>query len=416
MVIGEKRVIVEQASALRLRLAPYADVFAIGAVVVLPWSATLLNMLVALWLITLIPSLTWSDVRREIATPVGGLPVLLFALGLVGMAWTQESWPGRLGEFSTFIKFLLIPLLLVQFRRSDRAMSVMVAYLASCTALMAVSWILSLWPAAALTATRSGLPIVGVTGHPGHFAICCSTLPFVSLELFRRGERRLAAGALALAAGFAGNIIFVVMPNLWLPLMLPLIAIPVLISVLFLKEPNNRARFILLVAAAMACAVAWVASDPPAYKFLVGDRPMLWQRSLLLISEAPILGHGTGSMPRLLASAVRDQGGSLAYAATNPQQQTLAVGIQAGLVGVAVLWAMWIAHLLFFRGNALCEWVGFVVVTQSIFGSMLDTQLSGSWGGWTYVIGVGVAGGVVRRFRAERRPGDAPAPNNTISA
>jgi len=400
MVIGEKRDIFERISALRLRLAAYADIFAIGTVVVLPWSATLLNVFIALWLITLLPTLNWADVRREIATPVGGLPILLFALGLAGIAWTQESWLGRLGEFSAFIKFLLIPIYLVQFRRSDRAMSVMVAYLVSCTALMTVSWILSLWPAAALAATRGGLPIVAVTGHAGHFAICCATLPFVALEFFRRGERRLAVGTLALAASFVGNIIFVVMPNLWLPLMLPLIAVPLLIAVLLLKKPDNRACVVLVAAAAMACAVVWVASDPPTYKSLLGDRPMLWQRSLLLIGEAPILGHGTGAMPRLLASAALDQGGSLAHAATNPQQQTLAVGIQVGLVGVAVLWAMWIAHLLFFRGSALCEWVGFAVVTLNIFGSMLDTQLSGSWGGWTYVIGVGVAGGMVRRFRS----------------
>jgi O-antigen ligase len=391
--------IFERVSALRLRLALYADAFAISAVVALPWSATLLSIFIALWLISLVPTLTWIDVRREIATPVGGLPVLLFALALVGMAWAPESWPSRLGGLSAFIKLLLIPLFLVQFRRSERGLWVLVAYLASCTVLMAVSWILSIWPSAALTANYSG-----------HFAICSLALLFVSFDSFHRGDRRLAAGALALAVAFLGNIVFVVMPNLWLPLILQLIVIPVLIAVLFLKRFDNRVWFILFFVAVMACGIFWVASDPPAYELLVGDRPFLWQRSLSLIGEAPVLGHGTGSMPRLLASAVVDQGGSLAHVATNPRQQTFAVGIQAGLVGVAVLWAMWTTHLLFFRGNALCEWVGFVVVTQSIFGSMLDTQLFGSWGGWTYVIGVGVAGGMVRRLRAERQPGDVPAP------
>jgi O-antigen ligase len=132
----------------------------------------------------------------------------------------------------------------------------------------------------------------------------------------------------------------------------------------------------------------------------------LWRRALGLIGEAPIFGHGTGALSRLIAQASVEQGGSLAHAATDPRQQTLALGIQAGLVGMLVLWAMWITHLLFFRGDALCEWVGFVVVTQSILGSMLDTQLSGSWGGWTYVIGVGVAGGMVRRLGAGHQDGD----------
>jgi O-antigen ligase len=395
-VIGEDKIISERISALRLRLGLYADVFAIGTVVALPWSATLQSIFIALWLIALVPTLTWTDVRREIVPPVGGLPVLLFVLGLAGMVWAQEGWPIRLGAFSTFLKFLLIPFFLVQFRRSDRGISVLVAYIASCTALMAVSWTLNFWPTVALTAN-----------HSPHFAICSLTLLFVSVALLRRGERRLAAGALALAVGFLGTIIFVVMPNLWLPLMLPLAVIPLGISVLFLKQPEHRAWCILFVTVVTACGVLWVASDPPRYEFLLGDRPMLWQRSLVLISEAPIIGHGTGAVPRLIAQAAIERGGSLVHAATDPRQQTLAVGIQLGLVGVAVLWAMWIAHLLFFRGNALCEWVGFVVVTQSIFGSMFDTQLSGSWGGWTYVIGVGVAGGMVRRLRAGHQSGDA---------
>jgi hypothetical protein len=403
-VIGEERIIFQRVAALRLRLALYADAFAIGTAAVLPFSTTLQSIFIAFWLITLVPTLTWTDVRREIATLVGGLPVLLFALGLLGMVWAQESWPGRLGEFAAFIKFLLIPLFLAQFRRSERGIWVMVAYLASCTALMAVSWILMVWPGTGLNATRgAGVP------YSGHFAICSLGLLFVSIELFRRGKKRLAAGALLLAVGFLGNIIFVVMPNLWLPLILPLVAIPVLFSVLFLKE-KNRSRLTLLVAAVMACAALWVALDPPTYERWLGDRPILWQRSLILISEAPIVGHGTGAMPRLLARAAVEQGGPLGRMATDPRQQTLAIGIQAGLVGVVVLWAMWMAHLLFFRGFALCEWVGFVVVTQNIFGSMLDSQLSGSWGGWTYVIGVGVAGGMVRRLRAERQSSDLPTP------
>jgi len=47
-----------------------------------------------------------------------------------------------------------------------------------------------------------------------------------------------------------------------------------------------------------------------------------------------------------------------------------AVAIQLGLVGAAVLWAMWIAHFLLFRGNGLAEWVGLVLVVQNIVGSL----------------------------------------------
>ena len=77
---------------------------------------------------------------------------------------------------------------------------------------------------------------------------------------------------------------------------------------------------------------------------------------------------------------------SLGRVTGDPFQQTLAVGIQLGLVGIAVLWATWIAHLLFFRGNTLPAWIGFVVVTQNIVGSMLNTHLFNSTQGWIYVV------------------------------
>jgi O-antigen ligase len=55
---------------------------------------------------------------------------------------------------------------------------------------------------------------------------------------------------------------------------------------------------------------------------------------------------------------------------------------------------MWIAHLLLFRGNGLAEWIGLVIVTQNIVGSLFNSHLFDFVQGWVYVIGVGVAGGI----------------------
>ncbi len=62
-------------------------------------------------------------------------------------------------------------------------------------------------------------------------------------------------------------------------------------------------------------------------------------------------------------------------ASANPHNQTFAVAIQLGLVGAAVLFAMWLAHLLMFRGPGLAAWVGLVVVTQNIIGSLVNSHL-----------------------------------------
>ena len=94
------------------------------------------------------------------------------------------------------------------------------------------------------------------------------------------------------------------------------------------------------------------------------------------------------------------QTGAAGVASTNPHNQTLAVAIQLGLVGVAVLWAMWIAHLLLFRGNNFAEWIGLVIVVQNIVGSLFNSHLFDFVQGWVYVVGVGVAGGIMSKVRA----------------
>jgi hypothetical protein len=61
---------------------------------------------------------------------------------------------------------------------------------------------------------------------------------------------------------------------------------------------------------------------------------------------------------------------------------------------------MWIAHLLLFRGPGLAAWVGLAVVAQNIVGSVFNSHLFDFLQGWIYVVGVGVAGGMVLKQRA----------------
>jgi len=86
-----------------------------------------------------------------------------------------------------------------------------------------------------------------------------------------------------------------------------------------------------------------------------------------------------------------------AEAPSNPHNQTLAVAIQLGVLGAALLWAMWITHLWLFRGGGLAAWVGLVVVVQNIIGSLFNSHLFDFTHGWLYVVAVGVAGGMVQR-------------------
>ena len=128
------------------KLVRISDGLMVAIAVSLPWSTSATAILLVLWLLALFPTLEWSDVRCELMTPAGGLPVLLFLLGVLGMAWADvtllERWKGLDG----FFKLLVIPLLMVQFRRSDSGTRVFIGFLIACVALLIASWIVVIWP------------------------------------------------------------------------------------------------------------------------------------------------------------------------------------------------------------------------------------------------------------------------------
>jgi len=235
---------------------------------------------------------------------------------------------------------------------------------------------------------------------------------------------------LALAMVFVANIVVLALADVSVVPLASLVIIPVLLVLLGFKQFDARAMLGVLAATVVLCAVAWAASPhlrqqvtalwanlqpfPGNDQNLAGARPEFWKKSLGFIGDAPIVGHGTGAIPQLFVRSAVGQTGYSARLTTDPLQQTLAVGIQLGLVGIAVLWAMWLAHLLLFRGEGLPAWIGLVVVTQSIVGSLLNSHLFDFTQGWIYVFGVGVMGGTVLRKRCAEGGARGPRPRAQI--
>src|SRR5437867_10204925 len=130
----------------RARLAQAADWLAVAVAVSFPWSTSLSGILIGVWWATVIPTLDLRSLRWAVAVPAAAIPLLLFAYGVIGMAWGGASFADQWGSIKPTLRFLAIPLLFIQFRRSERGMSVLAGFLASCTALLAVSWLLAAWP------------------------------------------------------------------------------------------------------------------------------------------------------------------------------------------------------------------------------------------------------------------------------
>jgi hypothetical protein len=139
-------------------LARVADGVAAAVAVSLPWSTSATGILVVVWFVTLLPTLDTARMRREIATPAGGAPLILVALAVLGMAWADVGMSQRLDGIGGFLKLLFIPFLLAQFRGSTRGWWVIFGFLGASVALLVLSWGLALIPGLAPSAANDRRP------------------------------------------------------------------------------------------------------------------------------------------------------------------------------------------------------------------------------------------------------------------
>src|SRR5262249_52897834 len=90
----------------RARLADAADWLAVAVVIAMPWSTSVFQILIVLWLAALLPTLDLAAARRELQNPIGLLPVLLWCAGALGMLWANIPWAERLAGLGGFNKLL----------------------------------------------------------------------------------------------------------------------------------------------------------------------------------------------------------------------------------------------------------------------------------------------------------------------
>jgi hypothetical protein len=398
----------------RAKLAGVADGLVVAVAVALPWSTSATGILVVLWLIALIPTLDWPDVRRELATPAGGLPVLLVALGVLGMAWADVSLAERWEGLNSFLKLLVMPLLFAQFRQSDRGLWVFGGYLGSCIVLLIATTIVQFAPLlTSIHLNADRLLVRNAATQSGEFVTCIFGLLFLGLEALRRRQWPTLAVTAVVVLGMLASMFFQATGRTALAI------IPVLLVVFAAKNLNLRGFAVLLAGTIVLGVIAWhsapylrertlaVWQETQAYEAndtqnSSGERLEFAKKSLRFWREAPLIGHGTGSIHALFIDSSIGKTGAAGSATTNPHNQTLAVAIQLGLIGALVLWAMWSAHLLLFRGSGLAAWVGLIVVVQNIVGSLFNSHLFDFVQGWIYVVGVGVAGGMALKARAAK--------------
>src|SRR4029078_1619781 len=324
----------------RKKLATAADILAVAIAVSLPWSTSASGILIGVWFFTLVTLLRWDEVRREILTPAGGLPVLLVLLGVAGMLWADVTWLERWRGLDSFLQLLAIPLLLVQFRRSERGTWVFAGYLLSCVALLAVTAIVIAVPPLAATFLHLDNVIVkNAATKSGEFAICIFGLLYLMVST---GEQKRWPWALACAAvilSMLANIFYFSTGRT------ALVTIFVLFALLAVKIRNVKTITKLLAAAIVLGIIAWMLSpyfrsrtealqieaqiyEKTNARTSTGERLEFWKKSAEVMRQGPGIGHETGYTRTLFEKAAAGQTGATGVAAANPHNQTLAVGIQ----------------------------------------------------------------------------------------
>jgi O-antigen ligase len=419
-------------------LSRLADWLVVLIAIALPWSTTATAICIVAWLVAVLPSLEVASVRRELQSAAGGLPVLLWCLGVIGMLWADVTWTERFHGLGSFHRLLVVPLLLAQFQRSEHGTRVICAFLISSAMVLIASYVLTLTPGL----TWRGPKGDGIAAHDdifqGSLAVICGfgTLGYAGISAVKR-RWQPAFAFTAAAAVFLSYFLFVSAFS----------RVAVVVAVLLTILLGWRIRHwkglmgVCLLAAAVSVA-CWLTSaslrervhnsidefreysaadkDTP-----IGQHVAFLKESLTIISSAPVLGHGTGSITKEFGQVTSGKTGAAGVFTVNPHNQTFAVAIQIGLLGAIVLWSMWIAHLRLFRGEGAIAWIGTVIVIENIISSTVHSHLFDSAHGWLYVFGVGVLGGMALRQRTESSqprwqkslldvppliPGDDPAP------
>jgi O-antigen ligase len=398
------------------KLSRTADTLAIALAASLPWSTSATGILVGLWLLVFLPTVDLAVLRREFSIPAAATVIVLIALAALGMLWSEASWAPAFQGFTQFLKLLVIPLLFIHFRQSERGLWVFGAFLISCALLLVVSTVIFVWQQPfGLRLNTHGIPVKDRIVQSGEFVLCAFGGFYLALDLIRAGRRWLALALAALSGAFLVNLFYIAASRT------SLVVIPVLLVFFGLRRFGGKGTLALAAAGGALGAIIWISS--PHLQLRIGDiakeiqayetnreassagqRLDYWKNAISFIKDAPVIGHGAGTIRQLFAKATA--GETRDWQTANPHNQTFAVAIQLGIVGVLALWALWLSHFLLFRGEAgLVAWIGEIVVIQNTVSSLFNSHLFDFTQGWIYIFGVGVAGGMILRRRATAKSG-----------
>ncbi|UFW47066.1 MULTISPECIES: O-antigen ligase family protein [Bradyrhizobium] len=385
-----------------------------------------------------------ADWRSTLQHPSATLPLALFGVVAISMLWSPT--PFGPGGASHYTKLLLIPVLMAGNFNSRQAMHIACGFAVACTLLLALSLASLSWPSGPWGWFKAtGIPVKDNAVQSTCFSLCSFGLAVCSVRLSHANKKPEGICTSLLAILLFADVFVIPLSKTGM-----LIAGALAVRLLAFID-GWRHRFAIAIPLCLVASLAVTFSDQaqrrvaeietdlhamnvsqgstqassttpeskqaktaPAEKptMSTASRLDFWEKAIEFVKQAPIIGHGAGSTKSLYASLEADRPSPYGQAVPDPHNQFLAIAIQAGLLGGAVLVVMWTVHLGFFMGQSIPHLFGQAIVLQNVLGSLFNSQLSQVTQGVLYCLAVGLLGSLLRQEQSVRQgPGRSmPAP------
>lgn len=388
------------------KLAASRQIAAIATAFFLPFSTSGQAIAVSVFAVLALLTLDRARFIDTMRKPAAWLPVALFALILVGVLWSMQPLGDAIKWVGPYAKLLLIPLLLATAFTPRQALQIGYGFLASCLVILALSYAALLWPTGPWTWFKSiGVPFKDNAVQSECFAICALGLALAATHVWTNGNHRRAIALGLLALLFFADIFLIYISKTGMLVAFTMVAILVIaiggwrtsfiigipiiaiVVVTLAMSPGAKSRFNEIASDVTAGAETKNVSTASRIDF--------WSKAVEFVKQAPLLGHGTGSIRPLYQSLEATRPSPYGEAVADPHNQFLHTTLQVGLIGGLILLAMWAVHFQLFIRRDFASVMGLGIFAMTFVGSLFNSHISQVTQGMLYCLGVGMLGAVV---------------------
>jgi O-antigen ligase len=294
----------------------------------------------------------WQRLKHAFWQPLGQATLVLIAVLAAAMLWSPLALKPVLREWIAWrhLVWLFFALALFETTRSKAVFTASFVTAAATTACVSIG----AWALGIAIHDDPVAPYVVFRNHVTQGMAFSAAALFACMFALQPGIARWARG-LALAA--AAVLVFSIVVST--PGRSGYLVLAVVAFALAASRWRGRQRFVAILAVVAALAVLSIASPLVLERFergidelrsarqaneltSMGIRVVIWENTLRLIGEAPLLGHGTGSFKSEYARIVaKNESGWQATPSADPHNQYLGFLAETGVVGLAAF-AWWL--------------------------------------------------------------------------